>query len=43
MTGSPDGHGEEHEHESMDPFFLVSKFQAGGGGVMVWGISYWAP
>ncbi len=25
-------------HESMDPSCLVSTFQAGGGGVMVWGI-----
>ncbi len=26
------------EHESMDPSCLVSMVQAGGGGVMVWGI-----
>ncbi len=26
------------EHESMDPSCLVSTVQAGGGGVMVWGI-----
>ncbi len=29
------------EHESMDPSCLVSKVQAGGGGVMVRGIFYW--
>uniref|UniRef100_A0A9J8C660 Transposable element Tc1 transposase n=1 Tax=Cyprinus carpio carpio TaxID=630221 RepID=A0A9J8C660_CYPCA len=29
------------EHESMDPTFLVSMVQAGGGGVMVWGIFSW--
>ncbi len=29
------------EHESMDPSCLVSKVQAGGGGVMVCGIFYW--
>ncbi len=31
------------EHESMDPFCLVSMVQAGGGGggVMVWGIFSW--
>ncbi len=29
------------EHESMDPSFLVSTVQAGGGGVMVWGIFSW--
>ncbi len=29
------------EHESMDPSCLVSTVQAGGGGVMVWGIFYW--
>ncbi len=29
------------EHESMDPSCLVSKVQAGGGGVMVWGIFSW--
>ncbi len=29
------------EHESMDPSCLVSMVQAGGGGVMVWGIFYW--
>ncbi len=29
------------EHESMDPSCLVSTVQAGGGGVMVWGISSW--
>ncbi len=29
------------EHESMDPPFLVSMVQAGGGGVMVWGIFSW--
>jgi len=29
------------EHESMDPSCLVSTFQAGGGGVMVWGIFSW--
>ncbi len=28
------------EHESMDPSCLVSTVQAGGGGVMVWGIFY---
>ncbi len=28
------------EHESMDPSCLVLKVQAGGGGVMVWGIFY---
>ncbi len=29
------------EHESIDPFCLVSKVQAGGGGVMMWGIFSW--
>ncbi len=29
------------EHESMDPSCLVSTVQAGGDGVMVWGIFYW--
>ncbi len=29
------------EHESMDPSCLVSTDQAGGGGVMVWGIFSW--
>ncbi len=29
------------EHESKDPFFLVSTVQAAGGGVMVWGIFSW--
>ncbi len=29
------------EHESMDPSCLVSTIQAGGGGVMVWGIFSW--
>ncbi len=29
------------EHESMDPSCLVSMVQAGGGGVMVWGIFSW--
>ncbi len=29
------------EHESIDPFCLVSTVQAGGGGVMVWGIFSW--
>ncbi len=29
------------EHESMDPSCHVSMVQAGGGGVMVWGIFYW--
>ncbi len=29
------------EHESMDPFCLVSTVQAAGGGVMVWGIFSW--
>ncbi len=29
------------EHESMDPFCLVSTVQPGGGGVMVWGIFSW--
>ncbi len=28
-------------HESMDPSCLVSMVQAGGGGVMVWGIFSW--
>ncbi len=28
-------------HESMDPSCLVSTVQAGGGGVMVWGIFSW--
>ncbi len=28
------------ERESMDPSCLVSTAQAGGGGVMVWGIFY---
>ncbi len=27
--------------KSMDPSCLVSKVQAGGGGVMVWGIVSW--
>ncbi len=34
------------EHESMDPFCLVSTVQAGSGGLMVWGIflgTLWAP
>ncbi len=29
------------EHESMDPSCLVSTVQAGGGGVMVWGVFSW--
>ncbi len=29
------------EHESMDPSCLLSTVQAGGGGVMVWGIFSW--
>ncbi len=29
------------EHESMDPSCLVSTVQAGGGGVMMWGIFSW--
>ncbi len=29
------------EHESTDPSCLVSTVQAGGGGVMVWGIFSW--
>ncbi len=29
------------EHERMDPSCLVSTVQAGGGGVMVWGIFSW--
>ncbi len=29
------------EHESMDPYCLVSTVQAAGGGVMVWGIFSW--
>ncbi len=29
------------EHESVDPSCLVSTVQAGGGGVMVWGIFSW--
>ncbi len=29
------------EHESMDPSCLISTVQAGGGGVMVWGIFSW--
>ncbi len=29
------------EHESMDPSCLVSTVQAGGGGVIVWGIFSW--
>ncbi len=29
------------EHESMDPSCLVSTVQAGGGGLMVWGIFSW--
>ncbi len=29
------------EHESMDPSCLVSMVQAGGGGVMVWGVFSW--
>ncbi len=29
------------EHESMDPSCVVSTVQAGGGGVMVWGIFSW--
>ncbi len=29
------------EHESMDPFCLVSTVQTRGGGVMVWGIYSW--
>ncbi len=29
------------EHESMDPSYLVLTVQAGGGGVMLWGIFSW--
>ncbi len=29
------------EHESMDPSCLVSTVQAGGGGLMMWGIFSW--
>ncbi len=29
------------KHESMDPSCLVSTVQAGGGGVIVWGIYSW--
>ncbi len=29
------------EHESMDPSCLVSTVQAGGGGVLMWGIFSW--
>ena len=29
------------QHESMDPTCLGSKVQAGGGGVMVWGMFSW--
>ncbi len=29
------------EHENMDPSCLVSTVQAGGGGIMVWGIFSW--
>ena len=29
------------QHESMDPSCLISTVQAGGGGVMVWGIFSW--
>ncbi len=29
------------EHESMDSSCLVSTVQAGGGGVMVWGVFSW--
>uniref|UniRef100_A0A8C7TKJ0 Uncharacterized protein n=1 Tax=Oncorhynchus mykiss TaxID=8022 RepID=A0A8C7TKJ0_ONCMY len=29
------------QHESMDPCCLVSTVQAGGGGVMVWGMFSW--
>ncbi len=29
------------EHEIMDPSCLVSTVQAGGGGLMVWGVFYW--
>ncbi len=29
------------EHESMDPSCLVSTVQAGGGGLLVWGIFSW--
>ncbi len=29
------------EYEGMDPSYLVSKVQAAGGGVMVWGIFSW--
>ncbi len=32
---------ENGEHESMDPSCLVSTVQAGGGGLMVWGIFSW--
>ncbi len=31
----------QKEHETMDPSFLVSMVQAGGGGVMMLGIIYW--
>jgi len=29
------------QHESMDPSCLVPTVQAGGGGVIVWGIFSW--
>nr|ACN10787.1 Transposable element Tcb2 transposase [Salmo salar] len=29
------------QHESMEPSCLVSTVQAGGGGVMVWGMFSW--
>ncbi len=38
-----DGRGRicHKQYESMDPSCLVSTFQAGGGGVMMWGIFSW--
>ncbi len=35
------GSGFGKEHESIDPSCLVSTVQAGGCGVMVWGIFVW--
>ncbi len=41
MQRQSDGRIWRKVHESMEPSFLVSTVQAGGGGVMVWGIFSW--
>lgn len=30
-----------HQHESMDQTYLLSRFQAGGGSVVMWGMFSW--